>query len=400
MIAIKNVRLIDGTGKDPVSSVNILIENGLFQAVGEDVSIPETASVTNAEGLTAIPGLIDMHTHLGGSDSFDDPPCGNRHETYDYVKAREGFLKWGVTTVRTCGDQVESVLSFREEANSGKILSPRIVACGPFFQIMDGHPWGTVYSRSEVVRKFAVEFVDLEEPVEAQVDRIAALGVDFIKAFYPADKTAKEENAAPRMSFDQLIRLVNAAHKHGLKCACHIDGPQGMLAAAEAGADTLEHAVNIGTNDTALTDEMAAALKASGAVVDPTMIATYRFLDSVPDGEELREALEETVGKLYRFSIPMAVGCDSGIPFVPHGESLHDEMQCLAKRGIPAGEVLRMASLGNAEVLGLAERIGSIEAGKEADLILLGGDPIEDISNTKDIRLVLLRGKIVRDDLN
>ena len=401
MLAIKNVRLIDGTGKEPVPEMTILIENGRFTQIGRGLSIPENASVIQGAGLTAVPGLIDMHTHVGGSAVFDYPACGNRTETYDFVQAREGFLRWGVTTVRTCGDQVESVLPFRDDANAGKILAPRVVACGPFFQILDGHPWGTVYFKNEVVREKAVEFVDLEESIEDQVDRIVRLGVDYIKAFYPADKSAEDPQAAPRMTFEQLKRVVDRAHMHGLKCACHVDGPEGMAAAAAAGADTIEHAVNIGSNDTVITESMIRTIKESGAVVDPTLIATHHMAESLPEeaGTELRDAADRVAKALYENRVPLAVGCDSGIPFVPAGESLHDELQCLEDIGIPASEILHMATLGNAGILGLDAEVGSIEPGKEADLILLGADPLEKISNTKEIRLVLLRGKVVRDEM-
>ena len=115
MIIIRNVRLIDGIGKEPVEKASIVIEDGKIREAGTDCRIPDGGIVIDGEDLTAIPGLIDMHTHFGGSYTFDRPPIGSRFETYDYAKAREGFLDWGVTTVRTCGDRADDILSYRDD---------------------------------------------------------------------------------------------------------------------------------------------------------------------------------------------------------------------------------------------------------------------------------------------
>lgn len=394
MIAIKNVQLIDGTGSAPVAKANILIENGLFEAVGTEVEIPESATVISGEGLTAMPALIDMHTHMGGSSGFDHPGCGNRLETYDYVEARESFLRWGVTTVRTCGDQAEDMLAFRNDVRAGKVISPRIISCGPFMQHHEGHPWATVYMRNPVVSEKACLFADKEKSIEEQVAEIAASGADFIKVFYAHLNKMDYPNSVPRITKDQLKRVVDAAHSHGLKCACHADGPEELLDAAEVGVDIIEHMIGAGSECSEFTAEEIAKIKASGVTVDPTMISILRF-DQTPGFRSVWEDLKKAVKQFYDAGIPLVVGCDSGIPFVPFGESLHDEMACMAEAGIPADAILSMATLGNAEAIGMGGSLGSIEVGKEADLILLGSDPLANIDNTKDIRLVLKQGKVV-----
>lgn len=396
MIAIKNVRLIDGTGAAASDHATVLINQGLFQAVGNDVEIPENASVIDGTGLTAIPGLIEMHTHFGGSSTFDYPPAGARHETYDYVNAREGFLRWGVTTVRTCGDQAADMLAFRDDVNAGKILAPRILSCGPFIQDADGHPWATVYSKSPVVGEKACVFADVPVPIEQQVAGIAQMDADFIKVFYAHLNKMDYPNSVPRLTKEQLRRVVDSAHRSGLKCACHVDGPEEMMDAAEVGVDFIEHMIGAGGESTVFAEEQLRKVKESGAIVDPTMISILRF-DQTPGFVSVYEDLKKAVKQFYNAGIPLAVGCDSGIPFVPFGESLHDEMACLVEAGIPAGEVIHMATLGNAGALDLDSSMGSIEPGKLADLVLLGADPLADIANTKDIRLVLMNGRVVFD---
>ena len=388
MIAIKNASTLQS------GTTTILVDAGKITANAPDAVIPEGATVIDAEGKYVLPGFIEAHTHMGGTSSFDHPSCGNRLETYDYNEAREGFLKWGVTSVRTCGDQQDDILSFRNEVREGKILSPRLVSCGPFIQARDGHPWATVYMRNEKVAKLACVFADEVVPIERQVASIAQTGVDFIKVFYAHLNKMDIEHFVPSITKDQLKRIVDSAHRNGLKCGCHIDGPAEMVDAAEVGADVIEHIIGAGNADPGYTDEQIAVIKASGAIVIPTMISILRF-DETPGYVSVWEKLKQSVKKFYDAGIPMGVGCDSGIPFCPFGECLHDEMACLAEAGIPNASILEMMSRTNARVLGMEDRIGSLDTGMDADILLLGSNPLEDIRNTRDIRMVMLGGQIV-----
>lgn len=390
MLAIVNATVPDGSGK----KISVLVDGGKIAASGTDVAVPPGASVINAEGLYILPGLIDAHSHFGGSSSFDRPGCGDRRETYDYVEAREGFLRWGVTTVRTCGDQAKEILPFRDDVNAGNVLSPRVVSCGPFFQGAGGHPWATVYMKDPTVAETAAVFISDDTDIEKAVADVASTGVDFIKAFYGHINKLDYPKPVPHMGKGQLGRLVAAAHKHGLKCAVHVDGPQELMEAVEVGADAIEHLIAAGGEETRFTPAQIEAIKASGAVVDPTMISILRF-DQTPGFPSVWADLKLAVKQFYDAGVPLAVGCDSGIPFVPFGESLHDEMACLVEAGIPALDVLNMATEGNARLLGLDAVIGTLDAGKDADLLLLGADPLEDIANTRDIRLTMVKGSIV-----
>lgn len=392
MLAIKNAIVLDGSN----TITTLLVENGVIVANGADAAVPDHASVINAEGLYVMPGLIDAHTHMGGSSSFNHPSWGARHETYDYIEAREAFLKWGVTTVRTCGDQPTDILSFREDVRAGKVRSPRLVCCGPFLQSPGGHPWATVGMKNQTLLKETVIFADQQIPIERQVASIAALGVDFIKAFYAHLNKIEYPNTVPRMTKDQLKRIVDSVHRNGLKCAVHVDGPEEMLDAAEVGADYIEHLIGAGGTETVFSDAILQKVKDSGAVVDPTMISILRF-DKTPGFPSVWEDLKVAVKQFYDAGISLAVGCDSGIPFVPFGESLHDEMACFAEAGIPAADILKMVSETNAKVLGMEDQIGSLDVGKKADLLLLGANPLDDINNTRSIKLVMLDGQIIQD---
>ena len=203
-------------------------------------------------------------------------------------------------------------------------------------------------------------------------------------------------NPVPRISKQKLKEIIDVSHQYGLSVTVHVDCPAEMLDAVQCGADCIEHMIGAGELENKISDELIQLTKKSGAVVDPTMISIKRF-DPMGSAPSIWDAVKEAVRKCYDAGIPMAVGCDAGIPFVPFGEAVHDEMACLNEAGIPPLEVITMATGGNAKLLKMEDHIGTIEPGKDADLIVLEKDPLEDIRNTKTIQLVVSKGKIVTD---
>ena len=238
--------------------------------------------------------------------------------------------------------------------------------------------------------------VDDDTDIESIMQHFKAKGVDFTKIFYAHLNKMDYPNTVPRISKENLKKLIQISHKYDLKVSVHVDSPAEMWDAVECGADCIEHMIGAGELENTLSPELIAMTKKRGVVVDPTMISIKRY-DPLSAATPIWEAVKRAVRQCYDAGIPMVVGCDSGIPFVPFGESVHDEMACLVEAGIPPLEVLSMATLGNARLLEMDDRIGTIEAGKDADLLVLDANPLEDIRNTKKIRLVLLRGKVVTD---
>jgi imidazolonepropionase-like amidohydrolase len=400
MLAIQNVNLIDGTGRPPVCGAVILMHNGRILEAGKTVSIPEGAHVINGDKMTAIPALSDAHTHFSGSSLFTRPPLGRREKTYDYAEAREACLRWGITTVRTAGDLLPDILEYRDDVRAGRVLSPRILSAGPMFQARGGHPCYTVFQSDSEVETDACVILDDGTDIEAEVVRVAGLGVDWIKVFYAHINKMNYPVPVPRISRDTLLRVINAAHSCGLPVLVHVDGPGEMLDAAQCGADSIEHMIGAGGEDTEFSETLIACVKKKGCTVVPTMISILRFDDQLPGSVPVWARLKDAVMKMKQYGIPLAVGCDSGIPMIPHGEAVHDELSCFVQAGFTPMEAICAGTKGNAALLRLDHRLGTIERGKDADLILLGSDPLKDILNTKDIRLVLMRGKTVFDNLH
>lgn len=397
MLAIKNVLLIDGTGRQPVPNAVILIEDGKIFDVGVHIKIPEGADQINADGLTAMPALSDAHTHFSGSSLLTRPPLGKREQTYDYAEAREAYLRWGVLTVRTAGDMMPDIIEYKEDVLSGKIVSPRVIAAGPMFQARGGHPLNTVFMSETDVEKDACILIDDETDIEAAVEAVADRGVDWIKTFYAHINKMNYPVPAPRMSRKNLERLITAAHKKGKPVMVHVDGPEEMLVAAMCGADSIEHMIGVGAEDTEFSEKLIELLKSRDIAVVPTLLSIQRYDDKVEGATPIWETLKAATKKLWDMGITLAVGTDSGIPLIPHGESLHDELACLVEAGLSPMQAICAGSLGNAKLLGTADKTGSLERGKLADIILLGSNPLENITNTKDIKRVFMEGRIVYD---
>jgi len=398
MIALKNAVLIDGTGKKPANGITILIENGTFREIGTDLTVPSEADVIDLKGKTVIPGLIDAHIHMNGSSRLDRPGASHLVPSYNYVEMREGCLRWGVVAVRTCGQFTEEALDFREGVENGIIeRSPRVSVSGPMFQAPGGHPCYTVFMSDPDVEQYACAIVKEDTEIEPIIKKSREQGVDFTKVFYAHLNKMDYPNPVPRISKQKLKEIIDISHRYGLSVTVHVDCPAEMQDVVELGADCIEHMIGAGETENELSDELIALTKKSGATVDPTMISIKRFDPLNDSAPSVWDAVQKAVKKCYDASIPLAVGCDAGIPFVPFGEAVHDEMACLNEAGIPALEVITMATGGNAALLNMENRIGTIEVGKEADLIVLEKDPLEDIRNTKSIKLVFMKGRIVTD---
>ena len=397
MLAIKNANLIDGTGKEPIPQCTILMDRGKFREIGTDIPIPSDAMVIDLRGKTVIPGLIDAHVHISGSSRLDRPGMSHLTPSYDFAEMREGCLKWGVIAVRSCGHFMEETLAFREGVNNGTIeRSPRVSLSGPMFQAPGGHPCYTVFMSDPEVEQNACAVISDDTPIEPIIRQSKEQGVDFTKIFYAHLNKMDYPNPVPRISKQKLKEIIDVSHQYGLSVTVHVDCPAEMEDAVRCGADCIEHMIGAGELDNQLSDELIELTKKSGAVVDPTMISIKRF-DPMGSAPSIWDAVKEAVRKCYDAGIPMAVGCDAGIPFVPFGEAVHDEMACLNEAGIPPLEVITMATAGNAKLLKMEDHIGTIEPGKDADLIVLEKDPLEDIRNTKTIQLVISKGIIVTD---
>lgn len=420
-LAIVGGRIIDGTGTAPIIDGIVLVEDDTIIAVGPDVEVPTGATIIDADGMTVMPGLIDVHVHydIVGHSDYDHwfATYENRMRTDIFPAAGSAMLTAGVTSVRDLGSDFENILWLKDQINAGAIEAPRTFIAGPFLR-----KTLTAYVSETYKDTWAVES---PEDGRAKVRQLAEMGVDLIK-------TQDEE-----LSQDELAAIYDEAHKLGLRAASHIYSPDGVRTALQAGLgeyDTIEH-IGDGT-DAAYAPDIVAMILAQRVAMAPTIIAlegvqmivdnpertddprwsrylpediyadirsSYREVD-LSQHSIFQRAEEDRAGrnaKLKQLAIAgaiFAISSDSGTRGNPHHNAMWQEMVLTAEAtGMTPMQVIVAATQTNANVLGRASELGTLEPGKLADIILVDGDPLTYLSDMRNIRGVILNGEVVRD---
>jgi imidazolonepropionase-like amidohydrolase len=351
-VAVRNVRLFDGRQLVPGSTV--VIENGLIGTGLTGTGQPGTEVIDGAGGVL-LPGLIDAHVHLDGPGRL------------------ETLASYGVTTVLDMASVPEETTALRGTgAPSADFRSAGLPAIAP----------GSLHSHFPGIGQRGL-IAGPDEAAAFVADRIAE-GSDYIKIVV----------GSPFADHDQatIDALVTAAHRHGKLVVAHASSVEAVRMAQVAGADVLTHA----PLDQALDADAAAEVAAAGRVVVPTltMMATL-VANLAPPGADYANA-RASVTALHRAGVPVLAGTDAndspGTPSrVPHGESLHRELELLVEAGLSTLDALLAATGRPARHFGLPDR-GTIEPGKRADLVLIDGDPLADIRATRSIRRIWCGG--------
>ena len=397
MLAFKNAYLINGRDDVPIINAVVVIDHNKIVQAGKDVTVPDDIIVIDLKGKPLLPGFIDVHSHIGGSDRLDRPGLSSRFDSYDYAENMKAALEWGVTTIRSAGDYMPDIVSFRDDVNAGKITAPRILASGRMIQANGGHPAFTVFSANQDVIDNACVLVTDDTDIELEVKKLVDAGVDWIKAFLSDVNKMDYPNKVPRLTNSQLKRIADEAHKHGKPLMVHVEDVPNLEEAVKIGADSIEHVINPATIEHAITDNALKLLTEGNVWVVPTMIVAKRHDGIVQGAASVYSDLEAGMRKLIQAGVKIGVGCDSGVPMVPYGECVHLEMELLTSVGMSPMDAIKAATSGNAELLKNVEKFGTIEKGRAADMVVLGSNPLDDIKNTSDIMMVIRDGRVVFD---
>ncbi len=395
-------RLFDGRSASLRSAVTVTVDGDRITGVQDGYAAGGPGdTVVDLRSGTLLPGFIDLHVHITSQQSgaagyaerfFLNPAdIALRATTY----ARKTLLA-GFTTVRDCGAGDKLNLALRDAVEKGWVVGPRIIAAGSV-STTGGHGDPTNGLASELQELRADRFPGFAngpDGVRAAVRLRYKDGADFIKiAATGGVLSLAKSGQAPLFTDEELRAVVETARDYGMKVAAHAHGSEGMLRAVRAGVHTIEHG-------TFMTDEVIAAMKERGTVYVATIsagrfVAEKAKLDGYfpavvrPKAASIGPQIQETFARALKAGVKIAFGTDQGV--APHGENAL-EFGYMVEGGMSPTDALRSATLEAARVVGLDGEVGTVEAGKRADLVAVPGDPLADISATTRVSFVMKGG--------
>jgi imidazolonepropionase-like amidohydrolase len=392
---LTNARVVDGTGAAPRDGVSVLVEDGRVARVGAaGDAAPDGAEVVDLAGRTLLPGLIDAHVHVTSfalpSILRGEPPIAPEVKPHFVAAGLRAMLHMGITTVRDVGAFGDDLLHTRRAMELGAFTGPRVLLCGRILSATS--PGGA-------------HFVDMyreadgpEEMRKATREQIRR-GADFIKIMTTGARTVALEDPEPaQVTREEVATVVEEAHRMGFRVAAHCEGLDGTRLAIEEGADTIEHGLELHR-----APELLAALAESGRILVPTLSCFFDVSEThaclwlprlVEQAKRQREEAHKTVEAARAAGVRMAMGFDSS----PHGQSAL-ELVRMHDAGLTALEAIAAATSVAAAACGLEEEIGTVEAGKTADLLVVDGDPVAEprvLLDPERIWLVLRVGRRAR----
>ncbi len=406
---IRAGHLFDATSENLRDNVVIIVEGDRIKSVeATSFPIPAGSTVIDLRNATVLPGLIDCHTHLAfRADRYD--PINYFRDTpfkqgFTAVRNAHSTLLAGFTTVRDVGSPPFAAVDLRNSINEGFISGPRIVASGPGITITGGHGDINGFSPETQVGLFpdkrgyqVADGVDqVRETVRAQIK----YGVDVIKVLATGGVLSQGDSpGAPQFTFDELKTAADEAHAAGRKIAAHAHGAEGIKRAILAGFDSIEHA-------SLATDEDIQLAKEHG---------TYFVMDIYNDDYILGKAIEfglpqenvdkermvgrtqrENFQKAFKAGVKMAFGTDAGV--YPHGDNAK-QFKYMVQYGMTPAQAIRAATFNAADLIGRSKDVGTIEAGKYADLIAVSADPLQNVQVLENVQFVMKGGVVYKDKL-
>ena len=397
VIILEGATLIDGTATLPQPNTTIVINGSRIMYVSNntvnnyDLNSSAAKNVINLTGKYIIPGLFDMHAHVANvlKNSY------NQSESENMLRM---LLAYGVTTIRNPGGPTEQSVALRENVSEGKIVGPQIFTAGQLL------------NTPQMPVPFVEKQVQTDQDVRQEVRNQVAAGVDYVKLYV---------GLAP-----ELVKVaINEAHSNGIKVIGHLYLTS-WTDAANLGIDALTHGIPVSpsllseANQQKFLDvgdhpfnhflwldlvdlngpeinEMIEALVSNNIPVDPTLGIYEAMIKEEPHNQYLWPKVLQLTKMLYENGITVLSGSDiPNFELVP-GASIHHELEILVESGIPPLEVIKIATNNGATALGIENDVGTVESGKQADMVILSENPLEDIRNTRKIETVIVDGQFI-----
>ncbi len=408
VIVLKAARLIDGTGAAPINNAVVVVTDNTITTVGAAgaVSIPANAKTIDLGDVTLLPGFIDAHTHLVGrvlGDPEGDSAAVRDFESFAAIlsvaNARNTLLA-GFTSVRNVGASGKfDDMALRKAINEGWTPGPRMMSAGHAIGMRGGHCDENGFRPGLFDPGIEEGVADGPEQVRAAVRYQIKYGADVIKTCATGGVLSEGDAVgATQYTYEELKAMVDEATKLERKVAAHAHGTEGIKIAVRAGVSSIEHG-------SFLDEEGARLMKERGTFLVPTLSASEAVERAAKSGvlKGLRAekalaaaaAARNAIKIAVANKIPIALGTDAGV--VPHGTNAHEFVLMVQWGGMSPMDSIVAGTLNGAKLLGWDKHLGSLAAGKWADIVAVPGDPLKDIETMQKVVFVMKNGIVYRD---
>jgi len=415
-IVIKGGILIDGTGTPPIEKSILVIEESKITSIGKEgeMDLPKGkgVKVINAEGKTIMPGLIDSHVHIytdGESKEFYSLPVYNNHLTLAMksIPRLKRTLEMGITTLRDGGSGWNWLeVALRDAINRGDIPGPRYFATGYHLTVTGGHGYFLPPWLANIPVHPEQSTIHCDGP--DQWRRAARLniynGTDNVKVVASRDIISTGIATAPQATREELKAAIDEAHKMGKRAIAHAQGPEAIMNAIEAGADSIVHGFF-------MNEECADMMVKKNVYLESTNLYMRMIIEKgagdLPDWmvEKAKECWKDRANNfkmLLEKGVKISLGSDAGVPYIKQGDNAR-ELSMFVELGMSPMDAIIAATRTAAEAIGISDRVGTVEKGKIADIIIVDGSPLDNIDllhNEDKIKMVMKEGKIIRGVLS
>src|SRR5262245_3725576 len=409
VVVLKAARLIDGTGAAPIVNAVVVVSDNVITAVGAaaSVTVPPNAKVIDLGHVTLMPGFIDAHTHLIGRVLGD--PAGDTAAVRDFesfaailsVEHAPATLMAGFTSVRNVGAEGRfDDMALRKAIDEGWTPGPRMMTAGHALGIRGGHCDDNGFRPGLLDPGIEDGVADGLEQIRAAVRYQIKYGADVIKTCATGGVLSEGDAVgATQYTFEELKAMVDEANKLERRVAAHAHGTEGIKLAVRAGVSSIEHG-------SFLDEEGARMMKEHGTFLVPTLSAAEGVERAAKNGvlKGLRAEKALAAAAAIRHSIKLAaankvliaLGTDAGV--IPHGTNAHEFFLMVDWGGMTNMEAIQAGTLNGAKLLGWDKNLGSLTAGKWADIVAVSGDPLKDIRATEKVVFVMKNGVVYRKD--